>query len=43
MQALAREMADRLRAKGQEPRDLFDVYVFMWRTLSSAKSAKPDA
>jgi hypothetical protein len=42
MQALARAVEGKLREKGQQPRDLFDVYVFMWRTLSTAKSAKPE-
>lgn len=32
--AIARALRDRLVAAGHEPRDLFDVYVYQWRTLS---------
>ncbi|WP_437724584.1 hypothetical protein [Sorangium sp. So ce861] len=41
MQALARELERRLRERGLAPRDLMDVYAFLWRTISPAKpSAK---
>ncbi|WP_437953225.1 hypothetical protein WME98_22940 [Sorangium sp. So ce296] len=41
MQALARELERRLRERGLAPRDLMDVYAFLWRTISPPKvSAK---
>ncbi|MGK3997899.1 hypothetical protein [Sorangium sp. So ce1024] len=41
MQSLARELERRLRERGLAPRDLMDVYAFLWRTISPPKpSAK---
>lgn len=40
MLGLAREVEKRLRDKGHEPRDLVDVYSFMWRGLSPSKPVK---
>lgn len=39
MQALARELERRLRERGLAPRDLMDVYSFLWRTISPPKTA----
>lgn len=39
MQGLARDLDRRLREHGQEPRDLMDVYAFLWRTISPPKPA----
>ncbi|WP_437530462.1 hypothetical protein WME79_49790 [Sorangium sp. So ce726] len=39
MQALARELERRLRERGLAPRDLMDVYAFLWRTISPSKPA----
>ncbi len=42
--AVARALRDRLVAAGHAPRDLFDVYVYQWRTLSlSALRRAPEA
>jgi hypothetical protein len=40
MLALAREVERRLREKGHEPRDLVDVYAFLWHALSPPKPTK---
>ncbi|WP_437635096.1 hypothetical protein [Sorangium sp. So ce854] len=41
MQSLARDLERRLRERGLAPRDLMDVYAFLWRTISPPKpSAK---
>ncbi|WP_437278930.1 hypothetical protein WME90_48290 [Sorangium sp. So ce375] len=37
MQSLARELERRLRERGLAPRDLMDVYAFLWRTISPSK------
>ncbi|WP_437762399.1 hypothetical protein WMF27_46540 [Sorangium sp. So ce281] len=39
MQSLARELERRLRERGLAPRDLMDVYAFLWRTISPSKPA----
>jgi hypothetical protein len=39
MQGLARDLDRRLREQGQAPRDLMDVYAFLWRTISPPKPA----
>jgi hypothetical protein len=38
---VAREVEKRLREKGHAPRDLLDVYTFIWKTLAPAKPAAP--
>ncbi|MGK4008260.1 hypothetical protein WMF31_36920 [Sorangium sp. So ce1036] len=38
MQSLARELERRLRERGLAPRDLMDVYTFLWRTISPPKT-----
>ncbi|AUX49142.1 hypothetical protein SOCE26_106870 [Sorangium cellulosum] len=38
MQALARELERRLRERALAPRDLMDVYSFLWRTISPPKA-----
>lgn len=41
MQSLARDLERRLRERSLAPRDLMDVYAFLWRTISPPKvSAK---
>jgi hypothetical protein len=37
--AIAHATRDRLQASRLEPRDLFDVYTFGWRTLSRSATA----
>jgi hypothetical protein len=39
MVGLAREVERRLVDRGQKPRDMLDIYAFVWRTLSPPKKA----
>jgi len=39
-QALARAVRDKLAGGGNRPRDLMDVYAFIWRTLSPNKATQ---
>ncbi|XXY44630.1 hypothetical protein WME91_31965 [Sorangium sp. So ce269] len=39
MQSLARDLERRLRERALAPRDLMDVYAFLWRTISPPKSS----
>ena len=43
MQAVAREVASRLVAKGHTPRDRMDVYSFIWRMTAAPKAPKAPA
>ncbi|WP_437599833.1 hypothetical protein [Sorangium sp. So ce590] len=39
MQSLARDLERRLRERSLAPRDLMDVYAFLWRTISPPKQS----
>jgi len=43
MRALAADVQERLRQKGHAPRDLMDIYAFIWRTTAAPKAPKEKA